>query len=118
MVDPGSRLKLISPRLLLHDFQRGLSDVSCSVMTMEKSEKIELRVTPAFKARVIAAAGDVPVSRWVERAIEQRLEAPEGPPGLRASDVGVTSEMLEPIREAMASRKYVKPFNPIPKKSK
>lgn len=64
---------------------------------MSKSEKIEVRVTPEFKARVVEVAGDVPVSRWVVRAIEHQLAVWRSMPPEERAD----------RREALAVRQLV-----------
>lgn len=48
---------------------------------MARTARLELRVDPGLLARVDAARGDVPRSRWVERALEAMLDgSAEGAP--------------------------------------
>lgn len=42
-----------------------------------KIARVELRLEPDLRARIDAARGDVPLNRWVTRALERELLLPE-----------------------------------------
>jgi hypothetical protein len=65
--------------------------------------RIELRVTEAFFERVRLAAGDVPVARFVRRALEQALSGdPTVGAHLPKEPRGLTGE--SPARRAASAR--------------
>jgi hypothetical protein len=97
-------------------------------MSERKSSRLEFRVSPELLASIDEARGDVPRSRWLERAIEGALLSaaltPKASTGSRVDHLAQKASALNPQPPTTAAvdpvlkerkRRSDKPFRPMPK---